>query len=160
MKRLWVIHLPPQRGYQTLAPSGYAHPIPPFSLGGFSLPNYRQSFFRGKIWFNFPMHFASKNFFYFRSWIIFTLYLCFFLPKCSFLVQAWQWTPYASMAMAVRPLGYYNPSPFRPRPPARVPWFFNTKFVLTSSDLKSCTFFFKRPALFLQCFWFSTLQKS
>ena len=37
---------------------------------------------------------------------IFPLHLCFFEPKCSFLVKAWQRPPYASMAMAVSPLGY------------------------------------------------------
>ena len=37
---------------------------------------------------------------------IFPLHLCFFEPKCSFLVKAWQRPPYASMAMVVSPFGY------------------------------------------------------
>ena len=161
MKRLWVIHLPPQRGYQTLAPSGYAHPIPPFSLGGFLLLNLRQSFFRGKIWFNFPMHFPSRI----KEFLLLPFMNHFYTLSSFFLAEMF----ISCSGVAVNSIrlhgngclsvGMLMSPPFRPRPPARVPWFFHTKFVLTSSKLKSCTFSSKGLHFFFSV-WISTLQKS
>ena len=121
------------------------------------LLNLRQSFFRGKNLikfshaFSFPNKRISSNsvhelFFHF-IFAFLSRNVHFLLRRGSDLhTPPWQW-------LLVR-WDINNPPPFRPRPPARVPWFFNTKFALTSSELKSCTFSSKGLHFFFSVFDF------
>ena len=105
MKRLRVTHLPPQRGCRALAPSGYSHPIPPFSLGSFLLRassdcSIYDKLFQRENLIQFSMHFPS----HIREFLLlpfmnycFTLSLLFLSRNVHFLfrrgsdLHTWKW---------------------------------------------------------------------
>ena len=83
-------------------------PNPALFVGRLLIDKFTTEFFQRKNLIQFSHAFSFPNKRISSNSIhefIFPLHLCFFEPKCSFLVKAWQRPPYASMAMVVSPLG-------------------------------------------------------